>query len=164
MRRKMVEILQDDSALNEYLEELNEKIEIDNNLEAKIDLILENLLSKTKFDNFNNVKYLRSTYIDSVANLLKLKTEIPLKRAQTQKLLVDILSKKKDLELKEKSLKNNEEGTKTITDSLRSVFEYLDKNDIHPQVDDIDVIDSKSIVDDETTNNNSESVENGEEN
>ena len=96
--------------------------------------------------------------------MLKLKTEIPLKRAQTQKLLVDILSKKKDLELKEKSLKNNEEGTKTITDSLRSVFEYLDKNDIHPQVDDIDVIDSKSIVDDETTNNNSESVENGEEN
>ena len=164
MRRKMAEILQDDSALNEYLEELNEKIEIDNNLEAKIDLILENLLSKTKFDNFNNVKYLRSTYIDSVANLLKLKTEIPLKRAQTQKLLVDILSKKKDLELKEKSLKNNEEGTKTITDSLRSVFEYLDKNDIHPQVDDIDVIDSKSIVDDETTNNNSESVENGKEN
>ena len=164
MRRKMAEILQDDSALNEYLEELNEKVEIDNNLEAKIDLILENLLSKTKFDNFNNVKYLRSTYIDSVANLLKLKTEIPLKRAQTQKLLVDILSKKKDLELKEKSLKNNEEGTKTITDSLRSVFEYLDKNDIHPQVDDIDVIDSKSIVDDETTNNNSESVENGEEN
>lgn len=160
----MAEILQDDSALNEYLEELNEKIEIDNNLEAKIDLILENLLSKTKFDNFNNVKYLRSTYIDSVANLLKLKTEIPLKRAQTQKLLVDILSKKKDLELKEKSLKNNEEGTKTITDSLRSVFEYLDKNDIHPQVDDIDVIDSKSIVDDETTNNNSESVENGKEN
>lgn len=160
----MAEILQDDSALNEYLEELNEKVEIDNNLEAKIDLILENLLSKTKFDNFNNVKYLRSTYIDSVANLLKLKTEIPLKRAQTQKLLVDILSKKKDLELKEKSLKNNEEGTKTITDSLRSVFEYLDKNDIHPQVDDIDVIDSKSIVDDETTNNNSESVENGEEN
>lgn len=160
----MAEILQDDSALNEYLEELNEKIEIDNNLEAKIDLILENLLSKTKFDNFNNVKYLRSTYIDSVANLLKLKTEIPLKRAQTQKLLVDILSKKKDLELKEKSLKNSEEGTKTITDSLRSVFEYLDKNDIHPQVDDIDVIDSKSIVDDETTNNNSESVENGEEN
>ena len=47
---------------------------------------------------------------------------------------------------------------------MRSVFEYLDKNDIHPQVDDIDVIDSKSIVDDETTNNNSESVENGEEN
>ena len=70
MKKKMSEILQDDTALNEYIEELNNKIEIDNNVEDKIDKILNNLLDKAKFDNFNNIKYLRSTYIDSVANLL----------------------------------------------------------------------------------------------
>ena len=37
--------------------------------------------------------------------------------------MIDILSKKKDFDLKEKALKNNEDSTKTITDSLRSLFE-----------------------------------------
>lgn len=158
----MSEILQDDTALNEYIEELNNKIEIDNNVEDKIDKILNNLLDKAKFDNFNNIKYLRSTYIDSVANLLKLKTEIPLKRAQTQKLMIDILSKKKDFDLKEKALKNNEDSTKTITDSLRSLFEYLDKHEINPNVNDNIMEESKSIID-TVEPITSESEENGEE-
>lgn len=162
MKKKMSEILQDDTALNEYIEELNNKIEIDNNVEDKIDKILNNLLDKAKFDNFNNIKYLRSTYIDSVANLLKLKTEIPLKRAQTQKLMIDILSKKKDFDLKEKALKNNEDSTKTITDSLRSLFEYLDKHEINPNVNDNIMEESKSIID-TSEPITSESEENGEE-
>lgn len=162
MKKKMSEILQDDTALNEYIEELNNKIEIDNNVEDKIDKILNNLLDKAKFDNFNNIKYLRSTYIDSVANLLKLKTEIPLKRAQTQKLMIDILSKKKDFDLKEKALKNNEDSTKTITDSLRSLFEYLDKHEINPNVNDNIMEESKSIID-TVEPITSESEENGEE-
>lgn len=162
MKKKMSEILQDDVALNEYIEELNNKIEIDNNVEDKIDIILNNLLDKAKFDNFNNIKYLRSTYIDSVANLLKLKTEIPLKRAQTQKLMIDILSKKKDFDLKEKALKNNEDSTKTITDSLRSLFEYLDKHEINPNVNDNIMEESKSIID-TVEPITSESEENGEE-
>lgn len=162
MKKKMSEILQDDTALNEYIEELNNKIEIDNNVEDKIDKILNNLLDKAKFDNFNNIKYLRSTYIDSVANLLKLKTEIPLKRAQTQKLMIDILSKKKDFDLKEKALKNNEDSTKTITDSLRSLFEYLDKHEINPNVNDNIMEESKSIID-TVEPITSESEENGKE-
>lgn len=145
-RKKITDILQNDDALNEYIEELSEKIDINNEVEDKIDVILSNLLDTSKFDNFNNIRYLRSTYIDSVANLLKLKTEIPLKRAQTQKLLIDILSKKKDLELKEKAIANNDENAKSLNGSLRSLFEYLDKNNIHPSVDE-SILDNESIID-----------------
>ena len=78
MKKSIVEILKDDERLTEYIQPLEEDINKTEDADATLDLILNNILHNC--DNFSDRRALKSTLIESATDLIKLKTELPMKK------------------------------------------------------------------------------------
>jgi len=134
MKRLNIDLLKDEEQLNKYIDSLEEELEKTESVDQQVDLILNNILNL--FSNFNDRRALRASNIEAITNMLRLKSELPLKRIQTKKAILDILTKKKELEIKEKSCDASYQLAGTAGNLLLAVFNKLDQNNIHPEIDD----------------------------
>lgn len=128
--KSIVNIIKDDEQLTSYIESLEEELKKTENIDEQVDMILSNILKL--FNNFNDRRALRASNIDAIANLIKLKSEIPMKRIQTKKIILDMLTKKKELEIKEKNANATSNLANTTSDMLKAIYQQLDNNNIHP--------------------------------
>ena len=145
MKKSLKTIMQDEEALSLYIEQLENEINESENVDNDVSEVLENVL--TSVGRFKDRRYLRSTYVDSIANLLKLKSELPLKRLQAKKTLFDIIAKKKELEIKDKSLEINDKIVENQSELISRVFDILDEKNIHPKVIEDETLDNFGLID-----------------
>lgn len=147
MRSSIVKILSDEDKLASYIQELEEDISKTEIIDAKLDLVLDNILNM--FANFTDRRALKSTNIEAVTNLFKLKSELPMKRIQTKKMILDILTKKNELDIKAKSVDATSKLAGDTSDILRAIFMKLDEQQIHPKIFDEDTLQNecKDIID-----------------
>jgi small-conductance mechanosensitive channel len=163
--KSIVNIIKDDEQLTSYIESLEEELKKTENIDEQVDMILSNILKL--FNNFNDRRALRASNIDAIANLIKLKSEIPMKRIQTKKIILDMLTKKKELEIKEKNANATSNLANTTSDMLKAIYQQLDNNNIHPIIEATleetckDIIDTPQLEADEfefVENNGNEEV------
>ncbi len=134
MRKSLVELLSDSEQLNEYISSLEDELEKTESVDIQLDIVLNNILSL--YSNFADRRALRASNISAITEMFKLKSELPMKRIQAKKMILDILSKKKELEIKEKNSEANNQLAGTAVGVLAAVFNRLDQNNIHPEIDD----------------------------
>jgi len=156
MKQSIIKILSDDDQLNEYINSLENELEKTESIDAQLDLILDNILNL--YSNFADRRALRASNISAITEMLKLKSDLPIKRIQAKKMILDVLSKKKELEIKEKNSDTNNQLVGTTANLLNAIFSRLDQNNIHPKIDDnildcecSDIIDTPKSLSD--TNN-----------
>lgn len=116
--------LTDDAKIEKYITNIEEDIELNQVREKKIEVMLENLLDK--FKDFKDIRALRASNIDAMTKLLSLYTELPIKRAQLRKLIVDVLIKKKQVGIE--ANKSDKKSYTTIMDFLNA----LDEKNVFP--------------------------------
>ena len=147
MKSSIVKILSDEDKLTSYIHELEDDISKTETVDVKLDLVLDNILNM--FSNFTDRRALKSTNIEAVTNLLKLKSELPMKRIQTKKLILDVLTKKNEMDIKAKTADATSKLAGGASDVLRAIFMKLDEQRIHPRVSDEDMlqIECKDIID-----------------
>lgn len=134
MKQSIIKILSDDEQLNEYINSLESELEKTESVDAQLDLILDNILNL--YSNFADRRALRASNISAITEMLKLKSDLPIKRIQAKKMILDVLSKKKELEIKEKNSDTNNQLVGTTANLLNAIFSRLDQNNIHPEIDD----------------------------
>jgi len=161
MKQSLVKILSDDEQLSEYISSLESELENTELVDAKLDLILDNILSL--YSNFTDRRALRASNISAVTEMLKLKADIPMRRIQTKKMILDMLAKKRELEIKERSVSASDQLVGTTSDLLRAIFNRLDQSNIHPIIDTsvlesecLDIVDSPKSLSDSSCDSESE--------
>lgn len=132
------EIFQNDEKLKDYICSLEDDIATSETVDITVDELLTNLINA--FDGFKDRRTLRASNIDAITALLKLKSELPLQRVKIKKTALDILTKKKELEIKEKTASAVSNIALNSGELLRSIYLKLDQQSIHPVIDDVDVI------------------------
>lgn len=147
MKSSIVKILSDEDKLASYIHELEEDISKTETVDVKLDLVLDNILNM--FANFTDRRALKSTNIEAVTNLLKLKSELPMKRIQTKKMILEVLTKKNEMDIKAKTADATSKLAGGASDVLRAIFMKLDEQKIHPKVSDDEIlqIECKDIID-----------------
>ena len=143
MKKSIVEILKDDERLTEYIQSLEEDINKTEDVDATLDLILNNILHNC--DNFSDRRALKSTLIESVTDLIKLKTELPMKRVQTKKSILDIMTKKEELEIKKTQANASAAIAGSAVDMLTYLYTTLDNLHIHPMAIEDSVLDAECV-------------------
>jgi len=132
MNNDISSILNDDEALLEYIQNLENDVNASSDVDAKIDIILNNILNL--YSNFNDRRALKASNIEAITNLLKLKSELPAKRIQTKKMILDIMTKKRELEIKAKNAETTLQVNESASELLKALFFKLDQKGIHPEV------------------------------
>lgn len=143
MKKSIVEILKDDERLTEYIQSLEEDINKTEDADATLDLILNNILHNC--DNFSDRRALKSTLIESVTDLIKLKTELPMKRVQSKKQILDIMTKKEELEIKKTQANASAAIAGSAVDMLTYLYTTLDNLHIHPIAIEESVLDAECV-------------------
>lgn len=151
MKNSIKHILENDEELYKYIEDLENEIDSTANVDSTVDTILSNILRN--YDNFSDRRALRASNITAVTELLKLKSDLPTKRVQLKKTILDMLSKKTELEIKRDTVKSTDKLAESTTSLARLLFNSLDNNNIQPIVVDAelvnecaDIIDSPPLV------------------
>lgn len=143
MKKSIVEILKDDERLTEYIQSLEEDINKTEDMDEKLDLILDNVLKNC--DDFKDRRALKSTLIESVTELIKLRTELPMKRIQSKKQILDIMTKKEELEIKKAQAKAQATIAGETVDMLTYLYTVLDDLHIHPKHLDESILEAECI-------------------
>lgn len=134
----LVKILEDNSELENYIKSLEDDINNTENIDESLDLIIDNILNM--FNNFTDRRSLKATNIEALGTLLKLKAELPFKRIQSKKMILDILTKKNELEIKKSNAVVNRKLANNSSEMLKAIFMQLDQNKIHPIIEDAEII------------------------
>jgi len=143
LKKSIVEILKDDERLTEYIQSLEEDINKTEDMDEKLDLILDNVLKNC--DDFKDRRALKSTLIESVTELIKLRTELPMKRIQSKKQILDIMTKKEELEIKKAQAKAQATIAGETVDMLTYLYTVLDDLHIHPKHLDESILEAECI-------------------
>ena len=136
MKKSLVKILIDNNQLEKYIKDLEKDINATGEVDSKVELLLDNILKQ--YSDFNDRRSLSAKNIEAVVELLKLKADLPMKRVQTKKQILDIMTKKDELEIKKKIAKANTEVAESASDVLKLIFNALDQRQIHPTVVDVE--------------------------
>lgn len=146
MKQSLAKIMDDEKKLKSYINTLELDIENTKNVDEKIDLVLDNILNM--YSNFTDRRSLKASNIEAITNLLKLKSDLPMKRIQSKKLILDMMCKKTELEIKNKSAEASKDLAVSTTDFFKQVFLMLDQNKIHPKLNEEElIIDCNDIID-----------------
>jgi len=136
MKKSLVKILINNNQLENYIKDLEKDINKTSEVDSKVELLLDNILKQ--YSDFNDRRSLSAKNIEAVVELLKLKADLPMKRVQTKKQILDIMTKKDELEIKKKIAKANTEVAESASDVLKLIFNTLDQRQIHPTVVDVE--------------------------
>lgn len=147
LKKTIAHILETDENVKRYVASLERDIENTKKVDKTIDKILDNILNC--YSDFTDRRHLKSTNIEAVTNLLKLQSELPMKRVQAKKILLDMLTKKIELEIKNKSAIATNNLATSNSDFLKAVFLQLDEKRIHPKLDNEQMLslECKDIID-----------------
>lgn len=162
MNKSLTKILNDNDALNEYISDLEHDIDNTETVDNQLDTILNNIL--TNYDYFKDRRSLRASNFEALGTLLRLKAELPQKRIQSKRQLLDILTKKEELAIK----KQEADASSTIANStgsiINAIFNNFDINGINPKLVDADVLDDEceAILDksEEVNTDNKKDIDN----
>jgi len=136
MKKSLVKILIDNNQLEKYIKDLEKDINATGEVYSKVELLLTNILKQ--YSDFNDRRALSARNIEAVTELLKLKADLPMKRVQTKKHILDIMTKKDELEIKKKIVKANTDIAESTSELLKLIFNTLDQRQIHPVVIDVE--------------------------
>lgn len=136
MKKSLVKILIDNNQLEKYIKDLEKDIDATGEVDSKVELLLTNILKQ--YSDFNDRRALSARNIEAVTELLKLKADLPMKRVQTKKHILDIMTKKDELEIKKKIVKANTDIAESTSELLKLIFNTLDQRQIHPVVIDVE--------------------------
>jgi len=136
MKKSLVKILIDNNQLEKYIKDLEKDINATGEVDSKVELLLTNILKQ--YSDFNDRRALSARNIEAVTELLKLKADLPMKRVQTKKHILDIMTKKDELEIKKKIVKANTDIAESTSELLKLIFNTLDQRQIHPVVIDVE--------------------------
>ncbi|MFA6621945.1 MAG: hypothetical protein WCV43_06305 [Candidatus Caldatribacteriota bacterium] len=131
-----MKILIDNNQLEKYIKDLEKDINATGEVDSKVELLLTNILKQ--YSDFNDRRALSARNIEAVTELLKLKADLPMKRVQTKKHILDIMTKKDELEIKKKIVKANTDIAESTSELLKLIFNTLDQRQIHPVVIDVE--------------------------
>lgn len=118
--------------VNEYILSLEDDIAKSEVVDDKVNELLDNLLYM--FNDFKDKRALRASNIEAITNLLKLKADLPMQRVKIKKTALDILTKKKELEIKDKAATAIGNVAMSSGELLRSIYLKLDQYSIHPEI------------------------------
>lgn len=119
--------MEDNSKLNEYINEILEDIDKNDYTEEISKNLLLNILKIYK--NFEDPRYLKSTNIEAIINLITTLNDLPIKKAQAKKNLIDTMIKKYNFD---KKLNVETKISETMV-SMKSLLEKLDEMGINPK-------------------------------
>lgn len=124
--------LDDQEELNQLINE--SEIDIDNSktVDMTVDTLIDNIMKVT--NGFSDKRVLRASTISALSELLRIKSELPIKRVQAKKMLQDMYTKKLELELKSKAVKSTVDLQENTSELLKSIFLKLDQQNIHPNL------------------------------
>ncbi len=134
----LTKILENPEELENYIQSLEKDIDNTESIDESLDLIINNILNM--YNNFTDRRSLKSSNIEAIGSLLKLKAELPFKRIQTKKTILDMLTKKNEIEIKKSNAASTKQLANNSSDMLRAIFMQLDKNKIHPIIEDVEVV------------------------
>lgn len=127
--RKIIEsdFLEDNSKLNEYINEIINDIDKNDEMESTVKNLLSNILDIYK--NFKDPRYLKSNNIEAIISLINTINDMPLKKAQAKKNMLETLIKKYNFD-KKISVESKLNDTMV---SMKSILEKLDEMGINPK-------------------------------
>ena len=127
--RKIIEsdFLEDNSKLNEYINENINDIDKNDEMESTVKNLLSNILDIYK--NFKDPRYLKSNNIEAIISLINTINDMPLKKAQAKKNMLETLIKKYNFD-KKISVESKLNDTMV---SMKSILEKLDEMGINPK-------------------------------
>lgn len=130
-------IINDQEALNEYIEALENDIDSTIDVDNTVDTMLKNILDN--YDNFKDRRALRASNISAITELLRLKAELPQKRIQHKKTILDIMTKKEELELKRQTATAASQLAENTNNMTALLLNNLDNNNIQPIILDAEI-------------------------
>ena len=130
-------IINDQEALNEYIEALENDIDSTIDVDSTVDTMLKNILDN--YDNFKDRRALRASNISAITELLRLKAELPQKRIQHKKTILDIMTKKEELELKRQTATAASQLAENTNNMTALLLNNLDNNNIQPIILDAEI-------------------------
>lgn len=146
--------MDDQEELNQLINE--SEIDIDNSktVDDTVNILIDNIMKVT--NGFNDKRTLRASTISALSELLRIKSELPIKRVQAKKMLQDMYTKKIELELKARAVKSTVDLQENTADLLKSIYLKLDQQNIHPNVELTKEFSAacNSIIDSSTKTNN----------
>lgn len=139
-------IINDQEALNEYIEALENDIDSTIDVDNTVDTMLKNILDN--YDNFKDRRALRASNISAITELLRLKAELPQKRIQHKKTILDIMTKKEELELKRQTATAASQLAENTNNMTALLLNNLDNNNIQPIILDAEITkECSSLID-----------------
>lgn len=144
IKSSMIDILENKDTLNDYIISLENDIDSTKATDEKVDEVLNNILEN--FDNFKDRRALRASNISAVTELLRLKAELPQKRIQHKKTILDIMAKKEELEIKKQTANAASQIAENSVNITTLLLNSLDINNVQPDVLDVEINEDCSDV------------------
>lgn len=126
-----LEMVNDDKKLTQYLSLLHDDIDSTDELDFLLKEITNNILNQYK--RFNDPRHLKSSNIEAVNELIKTRLDIKVKKINSKKVLFDILNKKKELDLKFRSVVN-ETNMVNNAFNIKDLLNSMDNENIHADI------------------------------
>lgn len=130
MNKSLVGILTDPTLLDEYIRSLEIDIDSTADVDKKVDELIESVLKK--LNNFKDCRSFKSNNIEAITNLLRFKAELPQKRVQIKKTILDIACKKEELAIKKSLAASSEALANNSGNLLQLLFSNLDAYNVNP--------------------------------
>lgn len=137
----LYDAINDEEKLNCYIKNLENDLASSEKIDSTVSMLINNLLDV--FSNFTDKRYLRASNIDAITNLLKFQSELPSQRIKTKKVILDLLTKKKELEIKEKAATAVNNMALNSGELLKSIFLKLDQQNIHPMLEESEILEAE---------------------
>lgn len=137
----LFEAINNEEKLEKYINDLELDISASEKVDITVSMLIENLLNA--FSNFTDRRCLKATNIEALTNLLKLQADLPQQRVKTKKMALDILTKKRELEIKSTAANAVNNIALNSGELLKAIFLKLDQQNIHPALEETEILEAE---------------------
>ncbi|HPO11497.1 MAG TPA: hypothetical protein PLM63_02870 [bacterium] len=137
----LFEAINNEEKLEKYINDLELDISASEKVDITISMLVENLLNS--FSNFTDRRHLKASNIEALTNLLKLQADLPQQRVKAKKAALDILTKKRELEIKNTAANAVNNIAVNSGELLKAIFLKLDQQNIHPALEENEILEAE---------------------
>ena len=137
----LFEAINNEEKLEKYINDLELDISASEKVDITVSMLIENLLNA--FSNFTDRRCLKATNIEALTNLLKLQADLPQQRVKAKKAALDILTKKRELEIKNTAANAVNNIAVNSGELLKAIFLKLDQQNIHPALEETEILEAE---------------------
>jgi hypothetical protein len=137
----LFDAINNDEKLEKYINDLEIDISTTEKVDITISMLVENLLNS--FSNFTDRRHLKASNIEALTNLLKLQADLPQQRVKAKKAALDILTKKRELEIKNTAANAVNNIAVNSGELLKAIFLKLDQQNIHPALEENEILEAE---------------------